>query len=162
MYYLFPAFPLVFAAGSVLWEMWLEARQRRWMRVAYPALMIAAGAIAAPLATPVLPVETYIRYTRALHLSPPASETHKLGPLPQIYASEFGWPEMVATVAPVYNRLPPDVRAKTAIFAPNYGVAGAIDLFGPKFGLPWAISGPPKLFPVGTARLHRRKYDLHG
>jgi hypothetical protein len=39
--------------------------------------MIAVGAISAPLATPVLPVETYIRYTRALHLSPPASETHK-------------------------------------------------------------------------------------
>jgi hypothetical protein len=149
VYYLFPAFPLLFAAGSVLWEMWLEARQRRWVRVAYPALMIAVGAISAPLATPVLPVETYIRYTRALHLSPPPSETHKLGPLPQNYASEFGWPEMVATVARVYNSLPPDVRAKTAIFAPNYGVAGAIDLFGPKFGLPWAISGHQSYFLWG-------------
>ena len=136
VYYLFPSFPLVFAAGSVLWEMWLEARQRRWVRVAYPALMIAAGAIAAPVATPVLPVETYIRYTRALHLSPPASETHKLGPLPQNYASQFGWPEMVATVTRVYNSLPPDVRAKTAIFVQNYGQAGAIDLFGGRIEVP--------------------------
>ena len=75
VYYLFPAFPLLFAAGSVMWEGFLEARHRRWRRVAYPALLIAAGAILAPLVTPVLPVETYIRYTRALHLSPPASET---------------------------------------------------------------------------------------
>jgi hypothetical protein len=117
--------------------------------VAYPALLIAAGAISAPFATPVLPVETYIHYTRALHISPPATETHKLGPLPQIYASQFGWPEMVATVARVYNSLPPGVRAKTAIFAQNYGQAGAIDLFGPKFGLPWAISGHQSYFLWG-------------
>jgi len=132
-----------------MWERFLEARQRRWVRVAYPALLIAAGAIAAPVATPVLPVETYIRYTRGLHLSTPASETHKLGPLPQNYASEFGWPEMVATVAGVYNSLPPEVRAKTAIFVQNYGQAGAIDLFGPKYGLPSAISGHQNYFLWG-------------
>ena len=43
VYYLFPAFPLVFAAGSVMWEGFLEARHRRWRRVAYRALLIAAG-----------------------------------------------------------------------------------------------------------------------
>jgi len=35
VYYLYPGFPLVFAAGSVMYEWWLEARQRRWRRVAY-------------------------------------------------------------------------------------------------------------------------------
>jgi len=53
---------------------------------------------------------------------------------------------MVTTVARVYNSLPPDVRAKTAIFVQNYGQAGAIDLFGPKYGLPWAISGHQSYF----------------
>jgi len=43
VYYLFPALPLLFAAGSVMYEMWLEARHRRWRRVAYRALLIAAG-----------------------------------------------------------------------------------------------------------------------
>jgi hypothetical protein len=35
------------------------------------------------------------------------------------------------------------VRAKTAIFGQNYGQAGAIDFFGPKYGIPKgsAISG---------------------
>jgi hypothetical protein len=65
---------------------------------------------------------------------------HTLGPLPQIYADQFGWPEMAATVARVYDALPKDVRARTAIFGQNYGQAGAIDLFGPKYGLPSAIS----------------------
>jgi hypothetical protein len=72
-------------------------------------------------AIPVLPPETYIRYARALHLTPPAIETHRLGPLPQIFADQFGWEDMVATVARVYNSLPPEVRPKTAISARTTG-----------------------------------------
>ena len=41
----------------------------------------------------------------------------------------FGWPEMVAAVARVYNRLPPEDRLRCAIYASNYGEAGAIELF---------------------------------
>src|SRR6202041_159154 len=70
IYYLFPAFPLLFAGGGVAWEMWLST-QRTWLKLAYPVLMIATGAMLAPLAIPVLPSETYIRYTKALHLAPP-------------------------------------------------------------------------------------------
>jgi hypothetical protein len=46
---------------------------------------------------------------------------------------------MVAAVAGVYNALSPEERAKTAIFANNYGEAGAVDFFGTKYGLPKAI-----------------------
>jgi hypothetical protein len=56
---------------------------------------------------------------------------------------------MVETVAQVYNSLPPDVRPDTAIFAQTYGQAGAIDLFGPKYGLPPAISGHQSYFLWG-------------
>jgi hypothetical protein len=119
------------------------------MKFVYPVLMIAMGAVLAPMLLPVLPVETYIRYAAAVHLDTPAIEKWQLGPLPQIYASEFGWPEMVETVAGVYLSLPPEERAKTAIFAQNYGQAGAIDLFGPKYGLPNAISGHQNYFLWG-------------
>ena len=111
--------------------------------------MVAFGALLAPIAIPVLPPETYIRYTEALHLQQPRLERHKLGPLPQIFADQFGWEEMAATVARVYNGLPPDVRARTAIFGQNYGQAGAIDLFGGKYGLPHAISGHQSYFLWG-------------
>ena len=61
----------------------------------------------APLAIPLLPPETYIRYT---HEFTPCSsqriENHQLGPLPQFFADQFGWEEMAATVAGVYNSLP--------------------------------------------------------
>jgi hypothetical protein len=46
---------------------------------------------------------------------------------------------MVAQVAAVYHNLPPDVQAKTAIKTNDYGQAGAIDYFGPKYGLPKAV-----------------------
>jgi len=66
-----------------------------------------------------------------------------------LYADQFGWQEMVAEVARVYNGLPPDVRARTAIFGQNYGQAGAVDLFGAKYGLPKAISGHETYFLWG-------------
>jgi hypothetical protein len=65
-----------------------------------------------------------IRYSKALNFQQPAIENWKLGPLPQTYADQFGWEEMVGTVARVYNGLAADLRAKTAIFAQNYGQAG--------------------------------------
>jgi hypothetical protein len=149
VYYLFPAFPVLFAGGAVTWEKWLvRPHLSRW-KFAWVASMVVTAAILAPLAIPVLPPQTYIRYTKALHLAQPAIETHRLGPLPQIFADQFGWEEMVAVVARVYNELPAEVRPKTAIFARTYGQAGAIDLFGPRYGLPPAISGHQSYFLWG-------------
>ena len=47
---------------------------------------------------------------------------------------------MAADVATVYFALPPAQRARAAIYADTYGDAGALDFFGPRFGLPAAIS----------------------
>ena len=149
VYYLWPAFPVLFAGGSILWESWLAPPRHHWAKIAYPTLLIVTGAVLSPVVIPVLPPETYIRYTEGLHIGQPRIETHKLGPLPQIYADQFGWEEMAATVARVYDSLPPDVRTKTAIFGQNYGQAGAIDFFGPKYGLPPAISGHQSYFLWG-------------
>ena len=150
VYYLFPAFPVLFAGGGVLWEHWLARPKLAWIRFAYPALMLMGGALLAPLAIPVLPPETYIRYTKAIGLEQPRIENHRLGPLPQIFADQFGWEEMAAEVARVYNGLPPEVRPRTAVFAQTYGQAGAIDMFGPKYGLPPAVSGHQNYFLWGS------------
>jgi len=63
------------------------------------------------------------------------------GVLPQLYADMFGWEEMTQLVAAYYHTLSPEVQRKTAIFGNNYGDAGAIDLFGSKYGLPKSIGG---------------------
>jgi len=145
IYYLFPAFPMLFAAGAA----GFENLRARWLRPVSCALIAAGGILLAPMAIPVLPPETFIRYTAFLHIQQPRIETHRLGPLPQLFADQFGWEEMAAVVARKFNALPPDVRARTAIFGQNFGQAGAIDLFGPRYGLPPAISGHQNYFLWG-------------
>ena len=54
---------------------------------------------------------------------------------------EIGWPELVETVAGIYTSLPAQDRSQTGILTSNYGEAGAINLYGPAYGLPQAISG---------------------
>ena len=56
---------------------------------------------------------------------------------------------MVAKVAEVYHSLPPEERAKAAIFANNYGEAGAVDFFGGRHGLPRAVSPHQSYFLWG-------------
>jgi hypothetical protein len=140
-YYLLPIYPMLFAGGGVWWEKLLQGKSHvTWLKVVYPVLLCVTGAAFAPMAAPLLPVETYLRYQHALGFEPPKTEVGHKGPLPQHFGDRFGWPEMVETVARIYNNLPPDERAKTAIYANNYGEAGAIDFFGPRYGLPKAIS----------------------
>jgi len=138
VYYLAPSYPMLFAAGAIAIDEWAKVRA---LRPAFLALLALTGAIVAPIALPILPVDTYIAYSSALHLTPPATENHRMGPLPQQYADMFGWPEMAAVVARAYNRLTPAERARCGIFGQNYGQAGAIDFYGRRLGLPPAISG---------------------
>jgi Dolichyl-phosphate-mannose-protein mannosyltransferase len=140
-YYLVPAYPMLFAAGAVTIEGWLDRPRWGWARPAYVALLAVTGMFLAPIAMPVLPPETLVRYTQIIGISQPKLEHRQASALPQLFADRFGWPEMAATVAKVYNTLPPEERAKTAIYANDYGEAGAIDFYGPALGLPKAISG---------------------
>jgi hypothetical protein len=140
-YYLAPAYPMLLAAGAFAIETFIRERQWNWLKPATVGLLLAGGIVTAPFAMPVLPVETYIKYQSFLGIEPPKTERHKFGKLPQGYADMFGWENMAATVAKVYNSLQPEERAKCAIFTSNYGEAGAIDFFGKKYGLPKAISG---------------------
>jgi Dolichyl-phosphate-mannose-protein mannosyltransferase len=138
-YYLAPIYPMLFAAGAVAFER-VTSRRWVWTRAAYIALLVLFTAMLAPIFAPILPVESFIRYQQKLGIEPPKAENEPTGPLPQYFADEFGWEDMVREVARIYHSLPPEERARTAIFANSYGQAGAIDYFGPKYGLPKAIS----------------------
>jgi hypothetical protein len=61
--------------------------------------------------------------------------------LPQHYADQFGWNEIVDEVVVAWNQIPTEQRKDCGIMAQNYGQAGAIDFLGPKYGLPPALSG---------------------
>jgi hypothetical protein len=151
MYYPAPAYPMLFAAGGVAFERWFaRLAVAGWLRPAYLAVLVLSGIALAPFAHfPMLAVEQYIAYSKFLHFGPPPIENARLGPLPQLYADQFGWKEMAQVVADAYHKLPPEDQKSCAIFGQNYGQAGAIDFFGAKMGLPAAISGHQSYFYWG-------------
>jgi hypothetical protein len=137
--YLVPIYTWLLAAGGVMIER-VTASTKSWVRVGLVGLLTLGGLVMAPLALPVIPVETYIRYTKAIGIEPSTEERKEIGALPQHYADMHGWHEIVEAVARVYESLEPEEKTRVAIWAPNYGVAGAIDFLGSDYGLPAAIS----------------------
>jgi hypothetical protein len=142
-YYLAPAYPMLLAAGGVAIEMWSTrisgSHARSAARSAIAGWLVLSGAIFAPIALPLLSPAGYVAYQQKLGLAPPKTEVAHVGPLPQLWGDQFGWPELVEEVAEIYWALPEEERSRTGIFASNYGEAGAINLFGPQHGLPPAI-----------------------
>lgn len=140
-YYVAPIYPILFAAGAIGLERLAAGRRiGTWMRSAYVVMVIAAGAVLMPFSVPILSPENFLRYQKAMGFQPPEIEHQQNGPLPQWFADEFGWQEMVEKVAKVYNSLPAEERARTAIFSNGWGEAAAVDFYGPRYGLPQAIS----------------------
>src|SRR4029434_6926300 len=125
------------------------AARLTWLKPALLAVILLAGALFAPVIVPILSPDKLVGYMRAIHFEPPRTETSHTGALPQIFADQFGWEEMVGSVAHVYHHLQPEDEQEAAIFCQNYGEAGAIDFFGPKLGLPLAISGHQNYFLWG-------------
>jgi 4-amino-4-deoxy-L-arabinose transferase-like glycosyltransferase len=128
-YYLAPAYPMLLAAGAVWGEQWvsllsapsaLTVKRTTWRTLAW------AGLIAAAVTIPLAPVNsTWWRVADSMNGN---------------FNHEIGYREMVATVAKVRDTLPVKQRARLGIFAGDVGEAGAINLYGPAYGLPQAIS----------------------
>jgi Dolichyl-phosphate-mannose-protein mannosyltransferase len=129
-YYLAAAYPMLYAAGAVWSEQWLASRGRRFvgaLRAIVCTALVADMLIVAALFLPIAPVNS-TWWNFALKIN---------GDFPE----EIGWPELVETVAKIRDSLPPEDRAHLGILGTNYGEAGAINLYGPRYGLPMAISG---------------------
>lgn len=146
-YYLTPIYPMLLAAGAVVLEFWLDppesAKPRlQWLKPAVAITLLASGIHLAPIVIPVFSPEHFLAYTKTLPFQLPVNEySHMRAALPQWYADQFGWKEIADEAVVAWNRIPPQERQDCAIFAQDYGQAGAIDFFGPHFGLPPAISG---------------------
>ena len=139
--YLAPAMSAVFAGGGLAVERLLAGRWGKWAASGYAVLILFGGIIGAPFVLPILPVDSYVAYANSLGMRPSTAEGKELADLPQFYADMFGWEEKAEAVARVFGTLHPDERSKCAIYAENYGRCGAIDYFGPRYGLPRSIGG---------------------
>lgn len=129
-YYLAPAYPMLYAGGSVWGEQWLASMRRGWangMRTLVWTALVLDVVIVAAVALPLAPINTaWWKISSAVR---------------EDFREELGWQELVETVAKVRDTLPAQDRAHLGILGANYGEAGAINLYGPQYGLPPAISG---------------------
>jgi hypothetical protein len=150
-------YPMLLAAGAVVIDSAIDGRKIEgaettslktsrnrlaWLKPAIVIVLLASGAHVAPLVVPVFTPDSFIAYMKYLPMKPPVTE-HSLerAVLPQWYADQFGWREIVDETAKAYNQLSPAERRGCGIFAQDYGQAGAIDFLGRKYGLPPALSG---------------------
>lgn len=147
-YYLAPIYPMLFAAGGVAWERRFAHRDAvaKDRILGFPILesvLLVTGLIVLPLASPVLPPQTWARYTHALHLQPGTTENARTSILPQFFADRFGWTELASDVVSAYRALPPQERQHVCIIANNYGEAASLEFLGKRLepNLPPVISG---------------------
>jgi 4-amino-4-deoxy-L-arabinose transferase-like glycosyltransferase len=127
-YYLAGLYFVLFAAGGAWAEERIDNRarphgMRRWL-----ALMLAGLVISLPLALPVLPETALPRGSWEGQINKDLSAT-------------VGWPQFVGQIARISASLPTPQRRTLVVFTGDYGAAGAIDLYGRRYGLPPAISG---------------------
>src|SRR5581483_11322365 len=161
-YYLAPVYPMLLAGGSVVIDDFLSgaqdvhARRRTGLGLLKPVIaivLLAAGLyLVAPIVIPVFSPDRFLAYTKKLPFKLPVMEhSHARAALPQWYADQFGWNEIVAETAVAWNQLTPDERKdeNCGIFAQDYGQAGAIDFLGRKYGLPKSLSGHQTWFLWG-------------
>lgn len=159
-YYGAPVYPMLFAAGAlaiaVALPEWRAGSPSVWRkRIAFSigAIMLLLWPVALPIALPILSPERTARYIASLGVS--GSTTTNYGTtleLPQDFADMLGWHAMVVALADEWRAMPEQDRADAVVLAGSYGRAGAIDFYGPRYGLPQVVSpaGSYWFFGPGT------------
>lgn len=130
-YYLAPAYPILLAAGGLWGERWVASLSERSAVVARRVTsrtLVIAGLCAAAVTLPVAPLNS-----RWWHFANAANGG--------MFDSQIGWPDMVETVAKIRDSLPVAERVRLGVMAGDEGEAGAVNFYGPAYGLPRAISG---------------------
>jgi Dolichyl-phosphate-mannose-protein mannosyltransferase len=137
-YYLAPAYPVLYAGGAVYGAKLISNMHPVW-RISLRGLAWAAVVVtiflAAAYFVPIASVD-----------SDWARQAFKVN---EDFREEIGWPELVQKLAHIRDSLGSAERARFGILAGNYGEAGAINLYGEKYGLPEAICGTNSFWARG-------------
>ena len=130
VYYLVPAYPMLFAGGAVAIEGWADRRGWGWLKPVYATVLVVGGLILAPFWLPLLPPGTYIRYANAVPLGSPPSkprpQAHCPSSLPTASAGpsrQRPWPRPTMRSRPKCNRRPRSGATTTPRRAPSTSTA---------------------------------------
>ena len=126
-YYTAGVYPMLLAMGAVMAEWWVKSLPKPARRTIEAVYFAAFAFISGYVCAVVLPIASG-------------------GPLKKFALAhngdlreEFGWNELVRTVAKIRDSLPPEQQAHLGITTGNYGEYGAIEILGRAYGLPTPI-----------------------
>ncbi len=141
-YYALGAYPILFAFGAYCIEQ-LTALRFVAVRYALVVVAIVAGYFFIPLALPIFEPARLAALYEKRHMDKSGLlkwEDLQNHPLPQDFSDMLGWEEMTKKMAAAYQTLSAEEKKQALLFCDNYGQAGAVNYFGPKYGLPSAYS----------------------
>jgi len=123
-YYMAGAYPMLFAMGAAMAERWLRSLPRWGRRTVETGYFVAFAFVSAYICAVILPL-AWSGPLRDFALA-------RNGDLRE----EFGWNELVRTVAGIRDSLPAEQQAHLGITTANYGEYGAIEILGSAYELP--------------------------
>ncbi len=143
-YYVAPVYPALFGAGAAAVSIWSAGMRRSSalaVRTVIALLVVGLAFVTIPFGLPILPPAPVARYARWIGITEGVrTNWGEVLELPQDYADMLPWEGQAAAVGRVYASLSPAERSQVVIAAENYGEAGALDFYGPRWGLPPAIA----------------------
>jgi len=141
-YYALGVYPVLFAFGSVHLEAF-TAVKRKGLRRVLVIFPILSGIYFIPLSLPIFQPDKLARFYSKAKMAKTGFlkwEDLKDHPLPQDFSDMLGWEEMAQKVGKAYNLLSPQEKKDVFIFCNNYGMAGAVSYYAPKYQYPPAFS----------------------
>lgn len=142
-YYTLGIYTPLFAFGGYASEKYFSEKWR-FVKPGILAFMLAIVLPVLPYSLPLLAHEkmlVYAEQSKQFGLEGALRwEDGRLHDLPQDYADMIGWQELASVAIETYNQLSEAEQARTAIYAENYGQAGAVKFYGKKHGLPEPVS----------------------
>lgn len=129
-YYALGVYPILLAAGGVVWEKLLW--KRKWALYIICILIIGFTIPFIPIALPMMKPEKLAEFYKEKGVDKIGIlkwEDQKDHPLPQDFADMLGWKELADKTVKFFNGNSNYAQANTIIFCRNYGQAGALPFF---------------------------------
>jgi hypothetical protein len=141
-YYSLGVYPILFAFGAYRLEQFTLSK-RRILRYAFVLIPLILGVLIVPIALPVFPPKQLAAFYEKAGTKNTGAlrwEDQQNHNLPQDFSDMLGWEEMAKKMATAYNMLDSNEKKHCTLFCDNYGMAGAVNYYGKKYGLPQAYS----------------------
>jgi hypothetical protein len=132
-------YPIVMAAGGAFWDGW-RGRGHRLARAGVLALVLAAGALAAPAVLPILQPEAAGRYLGAIAENPEIETGDVDQALPLFLTGRLEWRRFADEVIAAWRALPDGVRDRSVVLAPHWVYASVVEYHGRGAPLPPVVA----------------------